>query len=467
MTSELDNEYAAALQEFQDGSPAGQISALIGLTRSKQIHEASKSPKFAEGLDRLLKTAGEGQPADRSLAVAALERAIATIKSLNKSHRTRLSESLASPLPSAQSLDDVDNRRYVVMAVRQSGQPWGMTWLANAAAGEESSEPSREEAVRGLFGSFPNVADALSALGRSVGAIQFETERPADSMARRLRRLLLAVAKVWTETALEPGAGCGRQLSNLVDIGTKRAGLSREATLLRELTSAVGACVQALMRARFSAALDSGTYEAVEMARGWFAPHDWPAVAEQTPELAVVARDLCEVIALLARAGVTDDRLMRALTVTLGSEPAARNAASRLVDTTPGLSEDVRGWLLGTRSRRTSDLAEEHSDRSVDEYIADLLLESTRVNEDVSEDASSLAGQLTILTQTIRMMAEVRGLTVSGTPGDILEYSALEHQSVDDLPSGIRHVRILEPAVTTSTEPRRIVRKALVEPANI
>jgi hypothetical protein len=467
MTSESDSKRAIALREFREGTPTRQISALIELTRAKQIHEASKSPEFAEGLGRLLKTARDGQPEDRSLAVAAVERAIATIKSLNKSHRASLSESLASPLSPAQSLDDVDNRRYVVMAVRHSGQSWGVAWLANAAACEESSEPSREEAIRGLF-SLPSVADALAALGRSVGAIQFDTERPADSMARRLRRLLLAVAKVWMESGLEPGVGCGRQLSNLVETGTKRAGLSKDTTLLRELTAAVGGCVQALMRARFSSALDSGTYEALEMARGWFAPHDWAGVAEQTPELAVVARDLREAIALLARAGVTDDRLMRALTITLGSETAARSAASRLVDTTPGLTEDVRRWLLGTRVRRTSDLAEEHSDRSLDEYIADLLLESTHMNmSDSSPDSASLTGHIAVLTQTIRMMADVRGLTVSGNAGEIVEYSALDHQSVDDLPAGIRHVRVLEPAVTTSTEPRRVVRKALVEPANI
>lgn len=467
MTPESD-QHATALRAFRDGSPAGQIAALVELTRAKQIHEAAKSGDFAQGLERLLEAARSGQPSDRALAVAAIERAIATIKSLNKSHRTHLSESLASPLPSAQSLDDVDNRRYVVMAVRQCSQPWSMTWLADAAVTEESSEPCREEAVRGLFGRFPNVTDVLAAVGRSAGAIQFETERPADSMARRLRRLLLAVAKVWMETGLAPGVGCGRQLSNLVELGIKRAGLSKDTTLLRELTSAVGACVQALMRARFSAALDSGTYDAVDMARSWFASHDWADVAEHTRELEVVARDLCEAIALLARAGVTDDRLIRALTVTLGSEKAARAAAARLVDTTPGLADDVRQWLLGTRVRRVSDLAEEHSDRSLDEYIADLLLESRRANEtDTHEDPSSLAGQLAVITQTIRMMAEARGLTVSGTAGDILEYSALEHQSVDDLPAGIRHVRVLEPAVTTSTEPRRIVRKALVEPANI
>lgn len=470
MSSQTDNAYAAVLQEFRDGTPSRQISALIELTRNKRVHDASKSQEFEEGLTRLLKAARDAEPEERSLAVACVERAIATLKSLAKTLRRPLSDGLASPLAPAQALDDVDNRRYVVMAVRHSAQPWASAWLAEAAASEESSEPSREEAIRGLLGSSANVADALSALNRAIAAIRFDTERPADSMVRRLRRLLLAVAKVWIETGIEPGPACGRHLSNLVETAIKRSGLPKDPTLLRELTSAVGACVQALMRARFSSALDSGTYEALEMARGWFAPHDWPSVAAQVPELAHVARDLSEVIALLARAGVTDDRLMRGLVVTLGADAAARNALTKIVETTPGLAEDVRAWLLGTRARRTSELAEQHSDRSLDEYIADLLLESRRAGQpDQGEhgDASPLAGQLAVLAQTIRMMAEVRGLEITGETGDIVEYSALSHQPVDDVPAGIRHVRILEPAVVTSTEPRRVVRKALVEPADI
>src|SRR5437016_3244137 len=125
MTSELDNQYQRSLEAFRDGVPAAQIEALVELTRTKQIHNASKSPQFVDGLERLLRNAGEGAPDDRALAVAGLERSIATVKSLQRSHRARLSATLKMPLPPAQSLADVDNRRYVVIAVRESDQPWG------------------------------------------------------------------------------------------------------------------------------------------------------------------------------------------------------------------------------------------------------------------------------------------------------------------------------------------------------
>jgi hypothetical protein len=202
--------------------------------------------------------------------------------------------------------------------------------------------------------------------------------------------------------------------------------------------------------------------------------------------MTLLRSDISEALRLLVRAGITDDALFEKLVQAVGSPQAAREIARKIAEEVPGLPGHVQNWLLGTAPRRDSSLATESQQRSVDEIIADLLIDSVMLSEKaetaerdvlpeimvvvprLANSMVSLVRQCESTLQTLRYIAEKRSLRVRGKVGEEVDFSPLEHEMVGGPVPGVRRVRVVRPVVEAMSHDgvARIVRKGLVEPAS-
>jgi hypothetical protein len=279
-------------------------------------------------------------------------------------------------------------------------------------------------------------------------------------------------------------------MADMVRSPFKKTGRPETELVAREVADELLALIHELIRARFSLATEAATYEALYVAEDWLSPRRWPAFAKSSAHARILVADLREALTILARQGRTDATLLRLLTRAAGSEEAVRAATSQIAQQ-PGLSPEVREWLvhLGDVPRRpaprTETLAAESQELAENAFLADLLIEAEQlarrseiVRQEVLPEVKILAptlaaqleghvGQGFAISEAIRSLARRRSLEVRGRPGEVIEFSPLEHEIVDGTEAGVRYVRIRKPTVVyvRPDSVPVVVRKALVEVA--
>jgi hypothetical protein len=244
-----------------------------------------------------------------------------------------------------------------------------------------------------------------------------------------------------------------------------------------------------LVRIRFSLAADDRAYEPVVHVREWFQPHQWARFLEQCADARPVVRDLREAILLLARQGRTDQQLLKRLELVSGSEVAAQRILAQLVGE-PGVPPEVQAWLIGTVPTH-SPVGERSAllmaDREASENLAlgELLRLCAQVSsaaihversvlpelEILAPDAAtpirSLSARAADLSATVLSFANQRRLKLRGQPGEVVEFSPVEHEMMGGPTPGVRWVRLVQPAIEQRLEggATRLVLRALVEPS--
>ena len=252
----------------------------------------------------------------------------------------------------------------------------------------------------------------------------------------------------------------------------------------RDVTHQIAKLIYGIVRTSFSCAAQDRTYEALLVVRDWFDTSDWVELCESSDAdaIACLQNDLEESIVLLARAGLVDDALRRTLGTALGSSKRAEEVCRKIAVTTPGLNQDVRDRLAGVLPRRRSTSAAESQEWSIDEILAELMLETDRLSTASNVVQTGVLPEVnTVLPHSVRALSTLTGLAdafsnrialalkrrslrARGAVGDEIEFSPIEHQlSGGGMPS--RRVRIVSPLVERISEDGvpQIVRKALVE----
>lgn len=464
-----------------------QVSALNGLIAARQLSRATKTPDFTKGVEKLIEYVGDPDyPSQRMIALAAICR-IASIVKRSRAHLSdALATALSNPLPPLQSVSDPDNRLYIVSAWRYSQGAWWKSYLSITAVEEDSAERVRQKSLEGLIALSPNLSAVISELHEPLSSLRFRTEKPNDSMARRVRRLASALRIAFSKSGVEPGFDAGAKLANLLKSAFRLTGAPTHHRTAVELAEEVGKLVHEIVRARFSLATSPTTYAAVHEVHSWFEPSDWEGFTQESKSYALLSRDVREALNLLVRAGVSDNELFSTLTVAIGSLDRARVIGRELADELKGLPEHLRNWLLGKAPRTRSSLATESQERTLDEVIGELLIDAARFSElsqalrrDTLPEIAVVAPQIAdsvgafiilceSMTNTVRLLANRRHLQIRGTNGQELEFSPLEHEMVGGPQAGVRRVRLISPIVeaAASDGTLRIVRKGLVEPVD-
>lgn len=477
------------LKDFVDSPTVeDQVVALQALIKHRLLFQSVKNPSFELGLNRLAECATNtaGRDQERLIAIAALRRIGNVVRGMRKYLNELIRPALATRLPPLEVLPQPDDRFQVVSAWQVAGESWWVDYLARSAVYEEAAERVRAESVRGLISLAPDLTSAMESLNGALQTLRFETAFPAESMARRIRRVLTALKTSLGKAPVEPGRDPGSQLAKLVGESFRSAGRPNDDALKSEVVRGTAAVVHELVRARFSLGTVATTYAAIDVVRSWYKELEWTRLANRSDTLGMVTTDILEALRLLVQAGITDDELVHRLALTTGSFEKARERCKQLANQLPGLPEEISDWLLGRGRRKQSELATESQYRAVDEIIADLLIESRNLLQATETIKERLLPEITILApqlaETLRglvsssqsilnvlqYLAARRSLRIRGKPGENAAFSPLEHEIAGGPRPGSGRVRILHPAVET-VEPDgtvRIVRKALVEPIN-
>ena len=478
-SSESLSRFAAA------ADTSSRRAALIELVKTKQIHKVLDTESFRLGLDRLARSVRDGdRESDRVLAVATLQRAYASARSIRKTVRALMNGAVVRPLSNLHELDDVDDRLYAAQSWRVVPSAWRPDVLAVAAAREESGEAARKECIAGVVELAGDVSEAMAALRKALVAVRFETQKPGDSFGRRLTRVLRALTETLAGIDMEVGENAGRELSELLDRGSRAAGRPESPTVRAGVVEQVARLTHAIVRLDFLHGPRDKTYEALSVVSEWFAAHEWKEACASSKAMSLVSRDVQKSLLLLAEKGVTDDRLRRALVTVSGSRRNADAICREMATGHPGIPDDARDWLAGVSRRTQVASAVESRERSVDEVLAELLLVMKRLTKAADMVQSDVLPEISIvLPQQVRALSRLTGLAetmasklslavkwrslrLRGTVGQEVEFSPVEHQLDTD---GVRsrRVRLLSPVVERISEDGvpRVVLKAAVEPS--
>jgi hypothetical protein len=474
------------LQLFEMGSTAtAQAEAFSGLIKLKQHHRAAKDPKFARGVEALSRALRDSlEPSERVTAAATLLRIAALIKPWTDRVGTELVGDLLKPLPPLVTVSVKNDRESLASCWRFVKLPWIRSYLAAGAVQEEGSDRVRLECIEGVLSLSDDLASALIELTDPMRRLDFDTEKPGDSKAKRLRNILGDLNSVYSTTPIEPGETAGVCLRRFLVESMQNVPGATKPEVVNELAEEALRLIQGIVRARFSCVTSEETYAAMETVRGWYRDYTWERFAEESPSARLIARDLKEALELLVRAGVADAGLYSRLILATGKESRAREAALQILHRNPGLPEELARWLSGSPMRRKSAFAAETEAAQYDEFLADLLIDCARLRsmEDIFDRdsmpeinvvaphaaaaVSRILGQLRSIRNAVDSAARVRSVVLRGQVGETVAFLPTEHEVAGGGRPEVRTVRVVRPAVEapSASGGRRIVRKSIVEP---
>ena len=465
-----------------------QRRAIVDLVKSKRIHDVAADDAFRDGLERIadaVRTADK--PVQRLTAIAALERAAAVSKPLRPVVDDLLRQVVAEPLSDLHALKDADDRLYAVRSWRavRNGERY-LDLLATAAVREEMGEAIRKECVEGVVELSTDLAAALDRLRSALVAIEFPTKKPGDSLGRRLKRLLQVMAVILARTHRPMGHQAGRALGLFVERSVRAHGRPQSAGVKIAIVEWTAALVHEIVRSGFSLAAEHRTYEALAVAQEWFTQREWRDVCQSSTWMERVRNDVREALLLLARLGLTDDNLRRALETVCGSSGSADAVCRRMATENADIPQDVRDWLAKAPRRIRSTNAVESQTRSIDSVLAEVLLEmdslskaadvvKTDVIPSVSDTfpqyaaaLSRLVGRAGAMVNKLKLAMTWRSLRIRKQDvGQEVEFSPREHRFDTD-EGRARRVRLVSPVIERLSEDGvpHVVLKAVVESAD-
>ena len=207
-----------------------------------------------------------------------------------------------------------------------------------------------------------------------------------------------------TTRHLPVGTQVGRSLSRLVERSAREHVRPESIGVKQDVARQTAALIHEIVRSGFSQAAESRTYEALAVVEEWFTRREWRTLceSESSVDIARVGEDIGEALLLLARLGLTDDRLRLSLQTACGSHSRADTICRRMATTIPGISRDVRDWLIGARRRVHSEHAEESQVRSVDQVLAELLIDRNRLAHASEVVKTELLPDVSTVLPTVR-----------------------------------------------------------------
>lgn len=481
----------AAISKLLDQFSGGKIlddrlDALPELITRKALHGLRDDPKFASALRHLGELAASGTDDEARLrSIAALSR-ISKVKSLSKTTVAFLASALTEPLPDLTLLKDSDDRYYVASALPWSKEQWILEYAGNWAVQEKQAEKSRRALIEVLFRQLPSLAAVFEALAWHLKALKPETKNPGDSIARRLERVIQALRPTAVNELIDPGLDAGQRLQEMLRAAFSGVGRPESLEDTKSVINEIGALLHDVARTQIALVADASLYGALDVPRAWMKPPEWGYLAEKSPSLRLVAKDIRDALTLLAKQGVTDSQLYEQFVSACGSRESALAHAAEIADQHPEIDESTRQWLRAggkVKQRATPAALDESRELSADPVLGELMIDAEQLREGLAGISDDLRSELRILEPSlaepidvlanrcravlsdITAIASKRQLVIRGEKGDVVEYSPALHELAGGYRQGVRKVRIVHPMVLrqSATTASDIVRKALVE----
>lgn len=483
--TDITERAAAALDRFANGPDVSdRATALTDLLSQKALSRAVGAEPFRVGFDGLVQCLGPGgDPETRLAALVQLVRIAQSAKSVAGEIRKRTAPALESTLPTVSLLKDADDRGYVAKACGWASGHWVIDYAVQAIAEEETAEKVRAEFTRVLLARAGSLADAFSRLSKALATLRPKTESPADSVAKRLTRILAGLREAVVTSLIPPGEDAGESLGELVSKPFSALGLPGNRDACTMLAREVVLCTHDIVRTRFSVATDGGTYSAIKFAKRLFAGSTWPA--ELRGELDLVAHSILEAVLLLAKQGITACSLTDHLGLIVTHRHRADTLLRELADKHAELPEAVRAWLrkvpIPQKSRDQTALVESQELR-LDPSVGQALLDSQHLEEAKEHlsttviptlelyDPALVASVATLITRietlvrAVEEMGKQRCLGLYGTPGMEMDFAPKYFESIWGIAG--QRVLVIRPAIVRLADdgmPGDVIVKGLIE----
>lgn len=455
----------------------------IALAKPGVTNKAWSFPAFQMGVRTLIERSASTNGEDRLKILALLAR---LMTQPSKAVQQAIRSGLAQPAPELVALPnllpDPQDREYLAQAVRLAAIPNRAQYLAVFSAGEgQYLSGARKQATIGLIEEAPSLTAAFDLLGQELRVQEYDTQDIGSSRARRLVRTLEAILNALRVTDPIVETDVGPAFGRLLVAGLSGAPI-RERSVAIEVAVAALDVLTAFVRPNFSLARDPQVFDGVAVLRRLFTPARWPD--ETLAPRKALAGVLREAIALLAQAGITDNKLRQTIILLL-EDHLAEATLRELADKSPGLTQEVRHWLTRGRAIKTlegSEAASETLLEAVDRDIAEAFREAALLREtweQVKDDLADAAGdaspylrqavdrvssRLDRLARRVALVASKREMELTDEVGEAVEYSPVDHEADQPL-AGVRVVRIVAPKVTRRARsgPPQIVLKSRVE----
>ena len=293
-------------------------------------------------------------------------------------------------------------------------------------------------------------------------------------------RICEALAQTLLTADVPAGDDFGKAFVSLVNVaGTAHGAEARR--LREEAALSVLDLVIQILRVRFEVLFESDIYRAVGLVRGWWRPARPPEPVERRSDR--IARLAVDGLHVLARQGVRDIVLHRALTGALGPE-RINAAGARIAAGDLSLSPEVSRWLATgqeSTAAQASGTAQAINEGATDEALGTLLLAAA--HHDANPDAivmaadamelfepeqaalmRSVAGRLALIRQWIDALGAKRRLHTYLARGEVVRFDPAVHDTAEALQRS-SEVRVAVPGVVRSAAggSQAIIIKAVVE----
>jgi len=465
-------------------SLSDRSAAITRLMEAKVLTRHSEDPRFEEGLTYLQDVAANSEvPLDRLLAISELVRISRVAKRLQKDLGMRLTPAFHKPLSPSKALTNAEARYYLAKAFASARSPWVIDYLASGVAEEETAEKVRLTFLEALFLRVGSLSELFKLLSEALGRTVYGTEKPGDSMGRRVTRILAATRTMIIKSNLLPGDDLGVAFGKLIRIPLAKYGMPESGTVRIALAKECVLAIHDVVRTRFSVSSEPETYGALRYSREFFPGYTWSK--ELRSSLKLLEGDITESILLLGKQGICDDNLIDVLELVCGSREQTRSVTRNLADLHQELPEQVRFWLRTGRfdqQTKVSDALQESSLLEADPLLADLMLNVEQVRELLTVVKTDVESALEVfdpklhqvltkfgdrfndVLHQIENLAHKRGLMLLGQVGASVEYLPKYFAIASSNPT--RTVKIIRPAVvrrTSDGSPGGVVIKGLAE----
>lgn len=464
--------------------PLALADALARIKKQKKLSALVKHESFPALAETLVRRMSQWEPTARAAGLSVLGRLTQTVRT-TRTTREAIGRALAVSdiaLPDLRLLSEAKDRYYLAIAISLAPSKLSPSYLAQAIVQEDAGEAAREVLIATLLDQVPDLAAAFRYLAESAEALSIDTKDAAATRARRLVRIAAKLRPAIATRDLPAGEDLGPNLARFVGALLDRA-LS-ERTVRSSAAQAVLGLLYDLIRARFSLVSSPETFEAVEVARARLGIQTWPRDTGDLVER--IASQILEGVALLARQGVTDNR-MRSLVIRLLGPESGGARLKAIADSAAGIPSQIATWIATGRAPtrpREDPLAAESVLLEFDAIVGAMMREIAGLRMAVARMQNEIVPQMEViepasiaifrtialavqrLDERLRLISSRRSLRMRGEVGDIVEFSPTEHEQTPET-FGARLVRIRSPLVERSSAglPPTVVLKAEVDPA--
>ncbi len=456
------------------------------LMKSKQLAGSWSDPRMKtfvqEVANQIERSTSPSERLANTVLLSRMYSAVPKARSIIAKAYSSITNSEPAPLSEE---SDSEDRLAAATLITHLDEPWVASYVARQIVVEESAEKAREQLIRALLAKI-ELSTAFRAIRQELEALDFKTASPAESLAKRLRRIVVSMRKVLPTAEARCGTSAGDNLRELVSKPLAAFGTLPGPDIVDGLAEDILGLIYDIVRTQIELAAEPTVYEVARVPRGWVGAPLWPRFIAASKSGRKLLSAIEGAIILLGRQGLASQTLRDLVVEMVGSHEGAMSRLRKLGDENPDLPPDIRVWLQ-SGGKSATDFhdtgGDQHFVAGTDEYIGAIMLAAAMLRRyldsrrgsatdnrdqgcEATVESRLITGAQTVVDEVLKV-ARHRRMELVGAVGEIVTYSRHAHELTVGNPATVSKVRIVRPLVerVLPTGKRVIVTRAVVESA--